>query len=68
MSLIGQNLSYGNSNILKLLDDGIKNNIYLKREHIRKKGEQASEKLMFPTLILLLLVMGLVMYPAFIQM
>ena len=68
MSLIGQNLSYGNSNLLKLLDDEIKNNIYLKREHIRKKGEQASEKLLLPTLILLLLVMGLVMYPAFIQM
>lgn len=68
MSLIVQNLAYGNSNLIKLLNDEIKDTFYIKREHIRKKGEKASEKLLLPTSILLILVIIIVMYPAFIQM
>ncbi len=66
MSLISQNLSYGNSNLLRLLDTEVRTGFYLRREHIRKKGEQASEKLLIPTGILLGLVMVIVMYPALI--
>ena len=64
MSLISQNLAYGNSNLLRLLDMEVKNGFYMRREMIRKKGEQASEKLLIPTAILLGLVMLIVVYPA----
>ncbi|MCR5213458.1 MAG: type II secretion system F family protein [Eubacterium sp.] len=66
MSLISQNLAYGNTNLLKLLDSEVRNSFYMRREMIRKKGEQASEKLLLPTGILLGLVMILVIYPALI--
>lgn len=68
MSLISQNLSYGNSNLLKLLDSEVKNSFFLRKERIRKKGEQASEKLLLPTSILMILVIIVVMYPAIVGM
>lgn len=68
MSLLSQNLAYGNSNLIGLLDSEVKQSFYIKRERIRKKGEQASEKLLLPTAILLILVIVIVMYPAFINL
>ena len=68
MSLISQNLAYGNSNLLKLLDSEVKTSFFIKKEHIRKKGEQASEKLLLPSSILMILVIAIVMYPAFINL
>lgn len=68
MSLISQNLSYGNSNLLKLLDSEVKNSFFMRKERIRKKGEQASEKLLLPTSVLMILVIIVVMYPAIIGM
>ena len=68
MSLISQNLSYGNSNLLKLLDSEVKNSFFMRKERIRKKGEQASEKLLLPTSILMILVIIVVMYPAIVGM
>ena len=67
MSLISQNIEYGNSNLLKLLDDEVKSGYFSKKEYMRKKGEQASEKLLLPTTILLMLVIMIVMYPAFVS-
>ena len=67
MSLISQNVSYGNSNLLKLLDDEVKSGYFSKKENMRKKGEQASEKLLLPTSLLLVLVIMIIMYPAFIS-
>ena len=68
MSLISQNLSYGYSGLIKLLDSEVKNSFFLRKERIRKKGEQASEKLLLPTSILMILVIVVVMYPAIIGM
>jgi pilus assembly protein TadC len=68
MSLISQNLAYGNSNLIKMLDSETKTGLYIKREHIKKKGEEASEKLILPTSLLLILVIIIVIYPAFIEM
>ncbi len=68
MSLISQNLAYGNSNLIKMLDSETKTGLYVKREHIKKKGEEASEKLIMPTSLLLILVIIIVIYPAFIEM
>ncbi len=68
MSLISQNLTLGNSNLLKLLDTEVKTSYFLKKENVRKKGEQASEKLLLPSAMLMMLVIIVVMYPAFIGM
>ena len=68
MSLLSQNLIYGNSNMIKLLDSELEQSFFIKREHIRKRGEKASEKLLLPTSILLILVIVIVMYPAFTAM
>ena len=67
MSLISQNIAYGNSNLLKLLDDEVNSGYFSKKEYMRKKGEQTSEKLLLPTSILLVLVIMIVMYPAFVS-
>ena len=68
LSLISQNLNFGNSNLLKLLDTEVKTSFFLKKERVRKKGEQASEKLLIPTAILLITVIIIVMIPAFVGM
>jgi len=64
MSLIVQNLHHGNSNLIQLLEQEVKSSYYINRENIRKRGEQASEKLMLPTGLLLIVVIGIIMYPA----
>jgi len=68
LSLISQNLNFGNSNLLKLLDTEVKTSFFLKKERVRKKGEQASEKLLIPTGVLLITVIVIIMFPAFLGM
>ena len=68
MSLLSQNLAYGNTNLIGLLDSEVRQSFYIKREQIKKRGEEASEKLLMPTSILLILVIVIVMYPAFINL
>ncbi len=65
MALISQNIEHGNSKVLMLMDQEVKNAMNIKREHLRRKGEIASEKLLLPTSILLMIVIGLIMIPAF---
>ena len=65
MSLISQNLEYGNKNLISLLETEVKSSIYIRKEEIKKRGEQASEKLLIPTSILMILVIGIVIYPAY---
>ena len=68
MGLISQNLAFGNSNLIKLLETEVKTSYFLRKEDVRRKGEQASEKLLLPSALLMLLVIIIVMYPAFIGM
>lgn len=68
MSLISQNLSHGNSNLLNLMDQEMTGSFYARRELMRKKGEQASEKMMLPTFLLMIVVIGIVIFPAMVGM
>ena len=68
MSLIEQNLHHGNKDLIKLLEEEERKAKFHNKERIRKRGEEASEKLLFPMLILLMVVIGIVVYPAFISM
>lgn len=63
-SLIGQNASHGNSNLLELLEAEEKDAIRSKKERARKKGEEASGKLLIPMFVLMLMVIGIVIFPA----
>lgn len=65
MSLIAQNLEYGNKNLISLLETEVNSSIYIRKEEIKKRGEQASEKLLIPTSILMILVIAIVIYPAY---
>ena len=65
MALISQNIEHGNSKVLMLMDQEVKNAMNIKREHLRRNGEVASEKLLIPTALLLIIVIGLIMIPAF---
>ncbi len=67
MSLIEQNLCHGNKDLIKLLEEEERKARFQNRERAKKRGEEASEKLLFPMLILLLVVIGIVIYPAFIN-
>jgi len=66
-SIIGQNLKYGNRNVLNLLIGEIEDTEKRNREEIRRNGEIISEKLMAPLFLLLITVIGIVMLPAFFQ-
>ena len=64
MTMISQNINHGNSRLLMLMDQEVKVAMNIRREHIRKKGETASEKLLIPTALLLVIVIGVIMIPA----
>ncbi len=67
-SLIEQNISHGNREILRLLQNEEKQSEFIKKERARKKGEEASEKLIFPMMLLLIAIIVIVMYPAMISL
>lgn len=67
-SLVSQNISHGNSNLLNLLRQEAQAEYFRRRERIRKRGQQASEKLLIPTFLLLILVIGVVMVPALMSL
>lgn len=67
-SIISQNLMHGNRDLLNQLELEVTSGFEGNRERVRKRGEEASEKLMAPTFLLLTVVIGIVMYPALIGM
>ena len=62
------NLSHGVSvsdqQLLKLMDDEIKQAVVEQRHHIRERGDKASTALLIPMVILLAVTMLIVIYPA----
>ncbi len=68
MSLIEQNLTHGNKDLVKLLLEEERKAGFQLKERMKKRGEEASEKLLLPMLILLLVVIGIVVYPAFVNL
>lgn len=63
LSLIGQNVSHGNSNLLNLLEQEEREAMLHKKERARKKGEEASGKLLLPMFVLMITVIGIVLFP-----
>lgn len=64
-ALLSQNLKKGNSELLKRLREEVRESGELRRHYVRKKGEEATTKLLVPMIMLLAMTMILIMLPAF---
>lgn len=67
MSHISQNLRLGTGDLIRLMEDEVRLSMELRIEMARKKGEEASAKLVFPMIILLAVIMVIVILPAMAQ-
>lgn len=67
MNHISRNLRLGTTDLLRLMEDEVRLSIELKIELARKKGEEASAKLVFPMIILMAVIMAIVILPAMVQ-
>lgn len=63
--LLSVNLRKGNQQLLACLEEEIRDTRQELQKRIRKKGEEASTKLLFPMILHLIIVMILVIYPAY---
>lgn len=66
-ALLVQNYQKGNEGLLKVLNDEEESAFRERLERVRKEGEEAGTKLLFPMLLLLIVVMCMIMAPAVIQ-
>lgn len=66
-SLLGVQLTQGNDQLLKNLAKEADNAIEDQRNQARKVGEEAGTKLLFPMMLMLLVVMFLILLPAYLD-
>ena len=62
-----QTISKGTREARTLMENTEKNAFLQRVDRVRKEGEEAATKLLFPMIVLLCLVMVLIMYPALIR-
>ena len=67
-SFLESSISTGGKNLRKLLETEVKEAFELRTDIARRKGEEASAKLLLPTFVMLSVVMVMVMAPAFLTM
>ncbi|MCR4990310.1 MAG: hypothetical protein K6A38_05530 [Lachnospiraceae bacterium] len=65
--LLTVNLKQGNDKIITLLDDEVAKAFESRKERARKKGEEASVKLLFPMLLMLVMTMVIIIIPAYMN-
>ena len=65
-SLLESSISTGGKNLIKLFEDEVKEAFELRTDIARRKGEEASAKLLLPSFVMLGVVMVMVMAPAFL--
>lgn len=66
-TLLSQNVVRGNEQLRVMLKNECIDAFEEKKARARKKGEQAGTKLLFPMLLMLLVVMAIIMVPAFMS-
>ncbi len=64
MNQIAHNLKRGNSDLLNCMEEEVRTVLINRKEYAKKIGEEASSKLLFPMIILMLITMVIVMAPA----
>lgn len=67
-SMLVQNLKKGNKNIIELLKQEAKEAFLERKETTKRLGEEASTKLLGPMMIMLLIVLSIILMPAFISL
>jgi Flp pilus assembly protein TadB len=67
MSLLSQNVKKGTRDILDMLMAEEDQALQLRKELAKKKGEEASTKLLFPMILLLATVMLIIVMPVFLS-
>lgn len=65
--LLNQNMKKGNSNLLSQLKEEVDKAFADRKMLARKYGEEAGTKLLFPMILMLVVVMVMIMYPAFVS-
>lgn len=63
--LLAVNLKQGNNQLLKLLEEEADSALENKRQFAKKAGEEAGTKLLFPMMLMMLVVMALILLPAY---
>lgn len=66
-TLISQNLRKGNKRLLELLEYEAMDAFEKRKEFAKMRGEEAGTKLLFPMILMLILVMFLIIIPAFLS-
>ena len=63
---ISQYIRMGTKDLRNLMEQEMQQVLEKRRELAKKKGEEASTKLLFPMILLLVLVMVMIVYPAWV--
>ena len=63
---ISQYIRMGTKDLRNLMEQEMQQALEKRRELAKKKGEEASTKLLFPMILLLVLVMVMIVYPAWV--
>ena len=61
------NLKQGNEKIISLLNEEVQRALVIKKENAKKLSDAAGIKILFPMMIMLLVVMALIMIPAYLN-
>ena len=64
-TLLSQNIRKGNSELLSLLSEESKKAFEERMDKVKKTGEEAGTKLLLPMIIMLVIVMAMIMIPAY---
>lgn len=67
MNHLSQNLRLGTRDIRIMMEEEVKLSISDRLEYAKKKGEEASSKLLFPMIILMAVVMVVIIFPAVME-
>ena len=68
MHQLSRNLKIGTKDLLGLMENELTAAMEIRKENAKRKGEEASTKLLFPMIVLLLIVMLMIVTPVLISL
>lgn len=68
MHQLSRNLRIGTKDLLGLMEDELAVSMEIRKENAKRKGEEASTKLLFPMIVLLLVVMLMIIVPVMVSL
>lgn len=68
MHQLSRNLKIGTKDLLRLMEDELGAALEIRKENAKRKGEEASTKLLFPMVVLLLIVMLMIVTPVLVSL